>query len=42
MLKMYIAKSTSDSITYRYEISDPDKAIYRENSDSDYGYRPLD
>ena len=37
-VKMYIAKSTSDSITYRYEISDPDKAIYRENSDSDYGF----
>lgn len=36
-LKMYIAKSTANSITYRYEITDPDKAIYREDSDSSYG-----
>ena len=36
-LKMYIAKSTKDSITYRYQIYDPDKAIYRESVDGDYG-----
>ena len=36
-VKMYIAKSDSSSITYNYEIIDPDKALYRENSDSDYG-----
>ena len=35
---MYIAKSTSDSITYRYNVKDPDNAIYRENTDVDYGY----
>lgn len=37
-VKMYIAKSSKDTITYRYEIIDPDKAIYRESIDDDYGF----
>lgn len=35
---MYIAKSDANSITYRYVITDPDNALYRENSDVDYGF----
>ena len=34
---MYLTKSTNDSVTYYYEIDDPDNALYRENSESDYG-----
>ena len=37
-LRMYIAKSTSDSVTYRYKIKDPDNAIYRESADDEYGF----
>lgn len=36
-IKMYVAKSTEDTITYRYEIFDPDKAMYRENNNDKYG-----
>ena len=35
---MYIAKSTNNSITYRYTVKDPDNALYRENTDASYGY----
>lgn len=31
LIKMYIAKSTADSITYRYDIKDADNAIYGED-----------
>ena len=37
-VKMYIAKSTADSITYRYNIFDPDKAIYMEGSGRSFYY----
>lgn len=37
-IKMYIAKSSEDSITYRYEINDPDKALYKEETEQDYGF----
>lgn len=37
-LKMYIATSTSNSITYNYKISDPDNAIFKEYTSDDYGF----
>lgn len=37
-LKMYIASSTPNSITYRYSISDPDNAIFKEFTSDDYGF----
>lgn len=36
-LGMYLTKSTENSVTYWYEIDDPDNALYRENTKSDYG-----
>lgn len=36
-LNMFISKSTEDSVTYSYEIDDPDNALYRQNQESDYG-----
>lgn len=38
LVTMYIAKSTANSVTYRYSIKDPDNAIYRENKDTNCGY----
>lgn len=35
---MYIAKSTNNSITYRYTVKDPDNALYRENGEAKFGY----
>lgn len=35
-LRMYVATSTADSITYDYKMEDPDNAIYKE--DGDYLY----
>ena len=35
---MYVAKSTVNSVTYRYTIKDPDNALYRESMDATYGY----
>ena len=35
-LKMYIASSTKDSITYEYEIKDADNGIYKETGKDDY------
>ena len=37
-LKMYIAKSTANSITYRYKMVDPDNALYREDSNASFGF----
>ena len=37
-LKMYIAKSDKNSITYNYIMKDPDNALYRENVDENYGF----
>ena len=37
-LKMYIASSTENSITYRYELSDPDYSLYKEQDTEDYGF----
>ena len=36
-LNMFINKSTENSVTYTYEIDDPDNALYRQNDESDYG-----
>ena len=36
-LKTYVTKSTENSVTYWYEIIDPDNALYRTNTESDYG-----
>ena len=35
-INMYIAKSTANSVIYRYAIDDPDNALYRENPEDDY------
>lgn len=35
-VKMYVSKSTMDSITYKYGINDPDHAIYKEGDN--YGF----
>lgn len=40
-VQMYIARSTSDSITYNYAISDYDKALYKEYGSYAYYYRIL-
>ena len=37
-LKMYIAKSTKDSITYSYEIKDPDNSLYKEADSEKYKF----
>ena len=37
VINMYIAKSTGDTITYRYQITDPDNALYREGITYNYG-----
>lgn len=37
-VKMYIAKSTKDSVTYKYDIKDPDSALYKEEGSSDYNF----
>ena len=37
-LEMYIAKSTANSIIYRYRLVDPDNALYRENSEAAYNF----
>ena len=37
-VKMYVAKSTANSITYRYMINDPDKALYKESDANKYGF----
>lgn len=37
-LGMYVAKSTSDSITYRYTMKDPDNALYKEIDSEKYGF----
>lgn len=37
-VKMYIAKSTKNSITYNYEINDPDNAVYRTGNEADYNF----
>ena len=36
-VSMYIAKSTANSITYRYLIKDPDNALYKEKTATNYG-----
>ncbi len=36
LLKMYIYETDEESITYKYEIKDPDKALYRDSLESDY------
>jgi len=36
-MSMYLTKSTENSVTYWYEIDDPDNALYRRNTESDYG-----
>lgn len=38
ILKMYIAKSDKNSITYSYSIKDPDSSLYRESNTSTYGF----
>ena len=38
LVTMYIAKSTVNSITYRYVVKDPDNALYKEKNADDYGY----
>ena len=35
-LKMYATKSTADSITYSYDLRDPDNAVYKEVDGEDY------
>ena len=35
-IKMYMSKSTSDSVIYKYEIKDPDNAIYKDPTDESY------
>ena len=35
---MYIAKSTANSITYRYTLRDPDNALYKESNSDTFGY----
>lgn len=35
---MYIAKSTVNSITYKYTLRDPDNALYKENDSNSFGY----
>lgn len=37
-VKMYIAKSTKDSVTYRYDIKDPDSALYKEEGSEEYNF----
>lgn len=37
-LKMYVAKSTGNSITYSYRIKDADHAIYKESDSDSYGF----
>lgn len=37
-MEMHIAKSTADSITYKYKIDDPDNALYRTGNDADYNF----
>ena len=37
-LGMYVAKSTANSITYRYTIKDPDNALYKEVNSEKYGF----
>lgn len=34
----FIAKSTADSITFRYNIKDPDNALYKESDSNSYGF----
>lgn len=38
MVTMHIAKSTANSITYRYTVRDPDNAFYKEDNADNYGY----
>lgn len=38
LLKMFVSKSSATSITYRYELVDPDNALYRENENDEYGF----
>ena len=38
VLKMYIAKSDNNSITYSYSIKDPDSSLYRESNTDNYGF----
>lgn len=35
-VKMFIAKSTHNSITYRYEVKDPDNALYKDEDSETY------
>ena len=35
-LKMYVKKSTTDTVTYWYEIDDPDNYLYRASSSANY------
>lgn len=37
-VKMYIAKSTEDSITYSYNIKDPDNALYKDLESEKYSF----
>ena len=37
-VKMYIAKSTENSIKYNYEITDPDNSIYKDEEDEAYSF----
>lgn len=37
-IKMYISKSTADTITYKYGINDPDYAIYKEGDNYNFYY----
>ena len=37
-VKMYIAKSTKDSITYSYNIKDPDNALYKDMESEKYAF----
>lgn len=37
-LKMYVAKSTANTITYNYKMQDPDNAIYKEPESETFGF----
>ena len=37
-LKMYIAKTTADSVIYSYSMKDPDNAVYKDALEDTYGF----